>query len=168
MAGGLAGGLRIRLDRRARSNANPFPPVVRTGFEPVSHLESVLGGGGGSFYLRRWPNLLPDLRLRCSSCSRHFLTSPAAEGGKGRCLWIPSHRFRRYLLDCRCPCGIFTGSRSEGWLQPPPPSVFSDSESRVVAKVDPGWGVRADRRGSPNGAGRPSSAGAGGEQGCGW
>jgi hypothetical protein len=27
----------------------------------------------------------------------------------------------------------------EAWLQPPFLSVFSDSESRVVAKADPGW-----------------------------
>jgi hypothetical protein len=69
----------------------------------------------------------------------------------------------RYL-DFSLSCGIFTGSLSEAWLQPPFLSVFRDSASRVVVKADPGLeAFEPTDVGQPDGADRASSAGAGGE-----
>jgi len=86
------------------------------------------------------------------------------EWERGADLWILPWLIPVATPRFSMPCGIFTGSRGEAWLQPPFLSVFSDSESRVVAKADlAGEAFEPTDVGEPDGADRPSSAVAGGE-----
>jgi hypothetical protein len=71
------------------------------GLNPWLHLESVLRDRPR--YLRRWPNLVPDLRIRCSSRSRHFLTSPGrSRDERGTNLQVRKvHRLDAWNLEPR-------------------------------------------------------------------
>jgi hypothetical protein len=84
--------------------------VVPSGFEPVSPPSEC--SRGRLRYLRRCPNLGPDLRIRCFSRSRHFLTSPVVRGtnagrnGRAALACISIHtrfdsRWRRQREHCK-------------------------------------------------------------------